>query len=71
MDLKPQLNHEIYILALRQLTPAQRLKKALEMSKLVKRLFRAGLRKAHPDLSEDEFHTLYLERLALCHNRNW
>lgn len=71
MDLKPQLNHEIYLEALRRLTPAQRLNKAIEMSELVKRLFRNGLRKANPNLSQEHFHKLYLERLELCHNRNW
>ena len=33
-------------------------------------LFKQGLRERFPDLSEEEFHRLYLKRLALCHNRN-
>jgi hypothetical protein len=29
------------------------------------------LRQRFPDLPEDDFHRLYLERLAKCHNRNY
>ncbi len=71
MDPKPRPNHQRHIEMLRAMTPEQRLRKAFEMSAFVKKLFTAGLRKRHPDLSEDEFHALWLKRLALCHNRNW
>ena len=53
------------------MTPEQRLLKAFEMSAFTKALFREGLRKRFPQLSEEEFHKLFLERLALCHNRNY
>ncbi len=69
--MKPNPDHEAYIKILRNMTPEQRLKKALELSDLTRDLFRHGLRKRFPDLSEEEFHKLYLERLDLCHNRNY
>ena len=61
MDLKPRPNHREYILALRRMGGQARVKKALEMSALVRRLFRQGLRKRFPDLPEAEFHKLYLK----------
>lgn len=71
MDIKPRPNHRLYLQVLRRMTPEQRLKKAMELSALVKRLFRQGLRQRFPHLSPEEFHKLYLERLAKCHNRNY
>jgi hypothetical protein len=53
------------------MSPEQRLAKAFELSAFVKALFREGLRQRFPKLSEEEFHKLYLERLAKCHNRNY
>ena len=53
------------------MTPEQRLSKALELSDTARSLFRAGLRQRFPELAEDQFHELYLERLKLCHNRNY
>ena len=71
MDPKPRPNHRIYLEILRKMTPEQRLNKAFELSDMSKRLFKQGLRKANPDLSEEELHQLYLKRLELCHNRNY
>jgi hypothetical protein len=71
MDPKPQLNHRRYIASLQQLSPEQRLAKAFELSAFVKALFREGLRKRFPELSDEEFHKVFLERLAKCHNRNY
>jgi 23S rRNA A2030 N6-methylase RlmJ len=68
---KPRPNHREYIQVLRRMTPEQRLAKAFELSELTKRLFREGMRKQFPELSEEDFHQLYLERLAKCHNRNY
>ena len=70
-DIKPRPNHKKYIQVLRQMTPEQRLMKAFELSKFSKQLFIHGLRKRFPDLSEEEFHKLYLERLKKCYNRNY
>jgi hypothetical protein len=68
---KPRPNRRQYIEVLRRMTPQQRLGKAFELSELTKRLFRQGLKKQFPELSEEDFHRLYLERLAKCHNRNY
>ncbi len=57
---KPRPNHRQYLEVLRRMTPAQRLNKAFELSEFSKRLFKQGLRKQFPDLSE-----------AKCHNRNY
>lgn len=70
-DPKPRPNHRRYIQVLRQMTPEQRLAKAFELSEMGKRLFRQGLRQRFPDLDEQAFHQLYLERLEKCHNRNY
>jgi len=71
MDAKPHPNHREYIAILRRMTPGQRAKKALEMSDFGRRLLRQGLRKRFPQLSEEAFHQLYLDRLAKCHNSNY
>jgi hypothetical protein len=69
--LKPRPNHQRYLASLQQMGPQARLQKAFELSEQSKRLFRLGLRQRFPDLSEEDFHQLYLQRLALCHNRNY
>ena len=69
MDIKERPNHKQYIEILRRMTPEQRLMKAFELSKFSKKLFIHGLRKRFPDLNEEEFHQLYLERLKKCYNR--
>ena len=71
MDIKPRPNHARYLEILRSMTEEQRLRKAFEMSAYVKALFKQGLRERFPNLPEDEFHRLYLERLEKCHNRNY
>ena len=52
------------------MSPEERLRKAFEMSAFTKRLFKDGLRRRFPKLSDEALHKLYLERLAKCHNRN-
>jgi hypothetical protein len=71
MDPKPRPNHERYIEILRRMSPGERLKKAFELSDMTKQLFRQGLRQRFPDLTDEAFHRLYLERLEKCHNRNF
>jgi hypothetical protein len=68
MDPKPQPNHQRYLEVLRAMTPEQRLKKAFELTERSRRLFRDGLRRRFPDLSEVELHQLYIERLHACRN---
>ena len=45
--------------------------KAFELSEMARAVFRDGLRNRFPDLDDQEFQKLYLERLEKCHNRNW
>ena len=71
MNIKPRPNHRQYLEALSRMSPAERLKKAFELSDFSKRLFIQGLRERFPDLSSEEFQTLLLKRLALCHNKNF
>jgi hypothetical protein len=71
MELKRNPSHEVYIAALRRLTPEQRLAKAFAMSAFVRALFRQGLRERFPDLPPAEFEALLRQRLELCHNRSW
>lgn len=71
MNIKEQPNHKIYIQVLRQMPPEKRLLKALELSEFTRQLFAHGLRKRFPNLSEEEFKKILLERLDKCHNRNY
>jgi hypothetical protein len=71
MNIKKHPNHKIYIQVLRQMSPEKRLQKAFELSEFAKQLFVHGLRKRFPDLSDEEFNKILLERLDKCHNRNY
>ena len=68
---KPQPNHRMYLQALRQMTEEQRLLKAFELSEFSRQLFKDGLRQRFPDKTDAELHTLFLQRLEKCHNRNY
>src|SRR5665647_2170996 len=48
MDPKPRPNHQLYLEALRRLTPEQRLLKAFELTELSRELLRAGVGEALP-----------------------
>ena len=69
MDPKPRPNHQLYLEALRRLTPEQRLLKTFELTELTHELLRAGVRQRFPDAGEDEVQRIYLERLIRCQNR--
>ena len=71
INIKKHPNHKIYLQVLRQMSPQQRLLKTFELSEFANQLFTAGLRKAFPNLSEQDFQKLLLQRLAKCHNRNY
>ena len=68
MDPKPRPNHQLYLEALRRLTPEQRLLKAFELTELSRDLFCAGLRQRFPEADEAELQRIYLERMAHCRN---
>lgn len=71
MDPKPRPNHEQTIRVLRQMTPEQRLAKALELTELARERLRQGLRARFPHLDEASLHRLFLERIAESHNRDY
>lgn len=71
MDIKERPNHKLYIQILREMSAEKKLLKAFELSTFTKELFKQGLRKRFPDLSEEEFLLLLKERLDKCHNRNY
>ena len=53
------------------MSPEERLLKAFDLSDFGRQLFIHGLRKRFPDLPEEEFRKILLERLDKCHNRNY
>jgi len=69
--MKARPNHKIYIQVLRRMPPEKRLMKAFELSEFARQLFIHGLRKRFPDLPDEEFRKIVLERLDKCHNRNY
>jgi len=71
MDIKDRPNHRIYIRVLREMSPEKRLLKAFELSEFANQLFIHGLHKRFPNLSDEEFKKLLLERLDKCHNRDY
>ncbi|MFT5367286.1 MAG: hypothetical protein ACI8V2_002244 [Candidatus Latescibacterota bacterium] len=71
MNPKPRPNHRRYIETLRNMSPEKRLLKAFERSAFTKQLFIQGLRKRFPDLSQEEFQKILLQRLDKCHNKNY
>jgi hypothetical protein len=71
MGIKPQPNHHLYLQTLQKMTPAQRLAKAFELSKMTKELFLQGLKNRFSEKNETEIREIYLERIAKCYNRNY
>jgi hypothetical protein len=71
MNIKKRPNHKIYIQVLRQMSPEQRLLKAFELSEFAKQLFIHGLHKRYPNLTDEEFKKILMERLDKCHNMNY
>jgi hypothetical protein len=71
MSVKQNLNHSIYIKALKGLSAEQRLKRALDLSDFTRRVFESGLKKRLSNLNEKEFKQKLYERLEKCHNRNY
>jgi hypothetical protein len=69
MDPKPRPNHQLYLEALRRLTPEQRLLKAFELTELSHELLRVGVRQRFPDASDVELQRIYLKGVEKCHNR--
>ncbi len=68
---KSRPNHEIYLRTLRAMSPEARLRKAFELSAFAKALFRAGLERRFPHLSEEERDRIARAILERCHKRNY
>jgi hypothetical protein len=58
-----------YIAMLRRMSPEARLRKAFELADLGRELFRHGLRRRFPNLSQEQLEELARTRLEKCHNR--
>ena len=63
--------HQAYLRILAQIPPGEKMLRAMELSDLGRRMLKDALRSAFPQLDEERLHRLYLERLELCHNRNY
>ena len=70
-DPKPQPNREKYLQILRAMTPEQRLMKTFELNDMLREMFYAAIRRAHPTASADEIERIARERRAKCFNRNY
>lgn len=71
MNTKERPNHSLYIQILRRMSSEARLVQAFELTEFSRALFRQGLRRRFPNLSDSELNKVYLERLDKCHNRNY
>jgi len=71
MNIENRANHKIYIQVLRRMSSEARLLKAFELSEFSMQLFIHGLHQRFPDLSNEEFKKILLERLNKCHNSNY
>lgn len=63
--------HQAYLRILARMTPGEKMKRAMDLSDMGRRMLKSALRRRFPDLDEARLHQLYLERLELCHNRNY
>jgi len=71
INIKPNPNHQIYLQALKRMTPGERLRKAFELSEYTKKLYLSGLKKRFPEKTEKEIMKIYIERVLLCNLNNY
>jgi len=71
MDQMPDEIYKVYIETLRRMTPEQKLLRVFELAAVARELFCQGVKKLHPEYSEDEVKRCYLENIAKCYNRNY
>jgi hypothetical protein len=69
-DNRPS-DRQVYSLVLARMSPEARLLKAFELTDFSRQLFLQGLRRRFPDRDQAELKQLMLQRLDLCHNRNY
>ena len=67
---KSDQNRRLYIEVLRRMTPEQRLRKALELTRAVREIARAGVRSRNPDLTSAEIDRLAVEQLLRWHSKS-
>ena len=63
--------HQAYLRILASMTPGEKMLRAMELSDMGRRMLKDALRRSFPQLDEAQLHQLFLERLELCHNRNY
>jgi hypothetical protein len=63
---KPLPNHRQYLESLAALGLAGRLQKAFDLSEQTRQIFRQGLRRRFPELSNTQLDELYRERIQLA-----
>ena len=66
---KTDQNRRLYIEILRRMTPEQRLRKALDLTRFVREIARAGIRSRNPELTSGEIDRLAVEQLLRCHSK--
>jgi hypothetical protein len=71
MNQMPERVYKVYIETLRGMTPEQKLQRVFEMAASARELFCQGVKKLHPDYSENDVNRCYLENIAKCYNRNY
>lgn len=68
---KPPLLSPVELEVLRRLTPTEKLRLCCDLSDFTRKLFRIGLRRRYPAISEEELQQRFLEGLQECHNSNY
>lgn len=71
LEKKNLPNHQVYLAALKKMSPEDKLKKVFELSQLGRDLFFTGIKNIYPDLPEEEIRRIYLKRIEKCYNRNY
>lgn len=66
---KSEQNRPLYIQILRRMTPEQRLRKALELTRDVREISRAGIRSRNPQLTPAEVDRLAVRQLLQWHSK--
>jgi hypothetical protein len=66
---KNDQNRGLYIEILRRMTPEERLRKALDLTRTARELSRAGIRTRNPQLTPAEVDRLAVEHLLRWHNK--
>ena len=69
-DTRPA-DRRVYLGVLARMSPEARLLKSFELTDFSRQLFLQGLRTRFPGRDQAELKQFMLERLDLCHNRNY